>query len=128
MNDYTQREQMIRNYVEAYNRFDVDGMVKDMAEDIVFQNESSGQVSLRLEGLAAFRQQAEQAASFFTMRRQTIRSFQHQEAQTIVNIDYHAVIAVNSPNGWKKGDELTLSGQSIFQFQEGMIVALTDIS
>jgi hypothetical protein len=128
MDNYAQRELLIRNYVEAYNRFDVDGMVKDMADDIVFENVSDGQVNLTSSGVAAFRQQAVQAVHLFTERKQTILSFHHQEALTTINVGYYAIVAADLPNGWKKGDELRLSGQSIFRFEIGSIVALTDIS
>ncbi|WP_255563236.1 nuclear transport factor 2 family protein [Mucilaginibacter sp. 21P] len=55
------REAIINNYIDAYNSFDIDGMMKDMADDVVFENISGGQVNMTLNGLQAFRQQAEQA-------------------------------------------------------------------
>lgn len=124
----TLRETMIRNYLHAYNTFDVNGMVADFDEAIVFTNRSNGEITLRLEGLSAFKEQAEKATSFFSERTQTAQSFQHEADHTETGILYHGILAVDLPNGLKKGEALTLEGISVFTFSENKIVELTDIS
>lgn len=124
----TQRETMIRNYLHAYNTFDVDGMVADFTEALVFTNRSNGEITLRLEGLAAFKEQAKKATSFFSERTQTVQSFHHAENHTEVGILYHGILAADLPNGMKKGEALTLEGISVFTFSGNKIVELTDIS
>ena len=57
-----------------------------------------------------------------------IKSFQHNGNETIVEIDYHAILAIDLPNGLKAGSELNLTGKSIFKFSENKIIELTDIS
>ncbi|QJB30957.1 nuclear transport factor 2 family protein [Chitinophaga oryzae] len=124
-----QRENIIKAYVEAYNNKDVDGMLHDMAEGVVFENVSGGTVTLSIKGRNDLRAQAEQVLPVFTERRQTIRAFRHEGDQAAIDIDYHAVVAIDLPNGLKKGDTLALTGQSVFTFSaEGKIVKLTDIS
>lgn len=122
------QEQIIHNYITAYNSFNIDKMLEHFDEAIVFQNISNGEINMKLEGLEAFRQQAEQAKNLFEQRKQTITSFEHRNNETEVHIDYYAVLAVDLLNGLKKGDELNLRGKSIFQFSGEKIIALTDSS
>lgn len=122
------KEQIILNYITAYNKFDVDTMLKDFDENIVFENISNGEANMRLEGIEAFRQQAEAAKNYFSQRKQTVTSFEHRDNETEVQINYYAVLAVDLPNGLKKGDELHLKGKSIFRFNDDKIISLTDIS
>lgn len=123
-----QRETIIRNYIAAYNHFDIDGMMADFDEHIHFENISAGESSLRLTGLAAFRDQAEQAKQFFSSRQQTIQSFKHTGDETLVEIDFQAVLANDLPNGMKKGDRMHFPGQSVFTFAGNKITGITDIS
>ncbi|MEO0332151.1 MAG: nuclear transport factor 2 family protein, partial [Bacteroidota bacterium] len=69
-------ETIINDYVEAYNNFDVSSMVKHLDDDIVFQNVSEGEVTMELEGIEAFKVQAEQATTLFKSRKQTINNIQ----------------------------------------------------
>ncbi|WP_210461982.1 nuclear transport factor 2 family protein [Rufibacter roseolus] len=124
----TNREEIIRNYIDSYNQFDVDRMVHDFDETIVFENISNGETNLSLTGLQAFKEQAEQAKNYFSSRRQTITSFNHQGNQTEIEIAYSATLATDLPNGLKKGEELNLQGKSIFTFSGDKIIKLTDIS
>ncbi|SEO21991.1 SnoaL-like domain-containing protein [Mucilaginibacter gossypiicola] len=123
-----QRELIISNYVKAYNSFDVEGMLKNLAPSLKFQNISNGDVNMELDGIEAFRSQAEQAVKLFDRREQIIRSFKHTGNKTEIAIDYNAILAVDLPNGLKKGDELNLKGHSIFTFDEDKIVGIMDIS
>ncbi|MBI1780901.1 MAG: nuclear transport factor 2 family protein [Sphingobacteriales bacterium] len=124
-----EREQLIRDYVEAYNRFDVAGMLRNMDDNIVFDNISGGEVNLSVMGITAFKDQAQIATTYFTERKQTILSLKHtDESTTEIEIDYYAVLAMDFPNGLKKGDELKLKGRSVFTFEGDRIVRLRDIS
>jgi NADPH-dependent ferric siderophore reductase len=122
------REQIINHYINAYNNFDVDEMVANMDPSIKFENMSNGEVNMTLNGLPAFIEQAEQAKTMFISRQQTIKSFKQTANQTEIDIVYHAVLAIDLPNGMKKGDELNLTGKSIFKFLGDKINELTDIS
>lgn len=123
-----QREQVIKQYIEAYNSFDVEGMLKDLDENIHFENISGGEVNLSITGVSAFKEQAEKAKAFFTSRKQTITAFRHEAKQTEIDIDYHAVLAIDFSDALKKGDALNLKGKSVFNFLDSKISAITDIS
>jgi hypothetical protein len=122
------KETIVKNYVSAYNSFDVNGMMADMGESIKFENISGGKVDMTLNGLDEFKAQAEQGKNLFSSRQQTITRFIHTNEQTETEIAYHAILAIDLPNGMKKGDELNLSGRSIFKFSGDKIVEITDIS
>lgn len=123
-----QREQIIQHYIDSYSNFDVEGMLKDLDDNVQFENISGGDINMSLKGLSAFREQAEKAKAFFSSRKQSIKNFQHKDNQTEIEIDYHAVLAIDLPNGLKKGDSLNLTGKSIFTFDDSKITAITDIS
>jgi hypothetical protein len=123
----TDREKIIRNYINGYNEFDIDKMVKDLDEAVIFENISNGVINMSLNGLEKFRAQAEEAKNYFSSRVQTIKSYTHHNDDTEIEVDYHAVLAMDLPNGLKKGDALQLHGKSIFRFLDGKIIKLTDI-
>jgi len=119
---------LIKQYVNSYNQFDVDGMIENLHEDIIFENISNGEVSHRTEGREAFQAQAQAALSYFSTRKQTITNWQINGGQVEIEIQYEATLAMDFPNGMKVGDQLNLTGKSTFDLQEGKIVKITDES
>ena len=123
-----ERESIISNYLEAYNQFNIERMVLDFDPNIKFENIGNGEINMTLNGIESFVAQAEKAAALFSSRTQTVREYQHRENETETGIDYHAVLAIDLPNGMKKGEELRMQGRSIFKFSGNKIIELTDIS
>lgn len=123
-----ERERIIQNYIEAYNQFNIDKMIADFDESIVFENIQNGETNLILNGIKEFTAQAEKAKEYFSERKQTITSFIQDEITAIVEIDYYAVLAIDFPNGLNAGQELRMKGKSIFQFLDDKIIKLTDMS
>ena len=124
----TARVNIINNYIDGYNQFDIEKMVADLDDNIVFENIQNNEISLSLKGLTAFKEQAETAKTYFTKRTQTVKSFKHFDNNTEVEIAYKAILAMDFPNGLKKGQELKLSGKSVFDFEKNTIIKLSDIS
>ena len=123
-----EKTSLVKSYVRAYNTFDVEGMLANLHDEIIFKNISNGEVTLEIKGCDAFRDQAMQAASFFSEREQTIENFVFSEDACEIQIDYQAVIAADLPNGLKSGDKIELKGKSIFRFADGKISEIEDIS
>lgn len=123
-----QQKKIIEKYVDSYNRFDVYGMTKDLDENVVFENISNGIVDMRTEGLNEFKKQAESAKQYFRKRKQTIETWEFNDSLVLVGIDYEAILDIDLPNGLKSGDTLKLKGKSIFEFDKGMIIKITDES
>jgi len=122
------QKQIISDYITAYNNFDIAGMAKHLDEHVVFENISNGEVTHRTTGLAAFVDQAETAKGYFKEREQTITSWFFSGHQVKVDITYRGVLQVDIPNGPKSGETRNLTGRSEFDFLNGRIIGLKDIS
>lgn len=128
MKNSEQLSQIIQQYIDAYNNFDVEGMTKDLHDDIIFKNISNGEVNLTTNGKSAFEEQALQAKQFFKTRQQTITKSTFNDESIKIDIDYQGVIAVDLPSGLKENDKIALQGKSIFKFMDDKIIEITDIS
>ena len=124
----TTPKQLVEAYIEAYNRFDVAGMLAPLHDDVVFRNVSNGVVDLTTTGKEAFRRQAEQATQYFSQREQRVTNWQVNGQRVEVAIDYTAVAAIEFPNGLKPGNTLQMQGRSVFEIGNGQIVSIEDIS
>ena len=127
MTDFQRKGQIIKEFIHAYNRFDVEGMLQHIDENIHFENISDGQVTLKTDGLEEFRTQAQQALSYFSEREQRILKMEEKGDWIEVTIDYKATLAIDFPDGSKKGDPLALKGTSMYQFKGDKIIRLVDI-
>lgn len=122
------REKIVNNYIDAYNNFDIERMLVNLDENIKFENISDGVTNMTIQGLTAFKEQAEQAQNLFITRTQTIKSWAHQDNLTEIEIEYNAVLAIDLPNGLKKGENFSLQGKSIFKFSGSKIIELMDMT
>ncbi len=123
------RTKKIFKYLVAYNEMNVESMIADFTDDIIFQNVMNGEKTMELRGIEEFKRQSIEALSYFSEREQSIESIAHNSSSTEITISYRAIAAINFPNGLKKGDEVNLKGKSIFEFSEdGKISRLTDIA
>lgn len=126
LNDRTNK---IFQYVRAYNSMDVENIIADFAQDVIFKNFMNDEQTMHLQGIEEFKKQAIAALSYFSEREQSIESITHAHSSTEITINYRAIAALDFPNGLKKGDEINLEGRSVFEFStDGKIVRLTDIS
>ena len=123
-----EQKQMIESYINAYNDFDLDGMLKDLHHEIVFENITQGKVDLKTEGIDAFKKQAESAKQYFKKRKQLIESWKFTDQIVTVEIDYKGVLAVDLLNGMKSGDTIQLKGKSEFVFKNNKIIGIQDKS
>ena len=121
-------KEAVTAYIEAYNRFDVDGMLAPLHDEVVFRNIANGEVNLTTTGKQGFRRQAEQATQYFSEREQHVANWQVVANRVEVVIDYRAAAAIELPNGLKPGDLLRLQGKSVFRFADGKIISIEDIS
>jgi hypothetical protein len=121
-------EEIIDKYIKCYNAFDIDGMMSVMHENVKFENISDGKVNLSTKGIPALRSQAEKALELFTKRTQEVINLKIKGNKAEATIDFQGVIAVDLPNGFKAGEQIEMSGKSIFRFEENKIIELKDIS
>ena len=122
------RKKAVEDYVKSYNNFDVENMLKDLDENVVFRNISAGKVNLTTEGIAEFREQAGRAVNLFKQREQKIIRLKFGENEVEAEIFYSGIVAVDLPGGLKSGSKIELDGKSIFRFADDKIVEIEDIS
>jgi ketosteroid isomerase-like protein len=126
--DATQAEKLVDSYIEAYNRFDVPGMLACLHPAVQFEHSTNGDVTVRLDGKETFESQAIRAATWFTERTQHVTAFRWQDEQAEAAIDYFAITATDLPNGIKAGTTLQFAGRSVFSFRDGLIAFIQDFS
>ncbi len=119
---------LINAYVDAYNRKDVPGMLAVLHDDIRFENISNTGGTMTLTGKQAFGEQATQVVPIFSTRRQEIVTQIIADDRAAIEINYHAVVAQNLPNGWKANQQIELRGVSIFEGKDGKISRISDYS
>ncbi|MFD7523069.1 nuclear transport factor 2 family protein [Paenibacillus chitinolyticus] len=119
---------LVEKYVEAYNAFDIEGMLLLMQEEIVFRNISNGVVNAVTEGKDAFRQLAGQSKNLFSQRCQTITDYTVKDDRVEVEIDYEGTLAADLPNGPRAGEKISLKGKSVFTFEGGKLLVIEDYS
>ncbi|MBN2416250.1 nuclear transport factor 2 family protein [bacterium] len=124
----TEMRSIVDHYIDAYNRMDVDAMLESVHPHVEFKNISAGVVNASTSGVAELKTLAKQSMSLFSERFQVIESFEVQGSQAVASIAFRAVVANDLPNGLKKGQVLNLSGSSKFEFKDGVISKITDIS
>lgn len=127
MNDSLRRD-LVARYIDAYNAFDIDGMLAPLAPDVRFENWAGGQMTASSEGIDAFRGLAEQGKGMFSQREQRIASLAAHGDGLLARIDWRGTLAVDIPDGPQAGTELALSGESEFGFAGGRIVRIVDRS
>lgn len=127
MNDTLQRD-LVARYIAAYNAFDIDGMLAQLAPDVRFENWAGGEMTASSGGIDAFRALAEQAKAMFSQREQRIASLSAHGDALLARIDWRGTPAVDIPGGPSAGTELALSGESEFGFAGGRIVRIVDRS
>ena len=123
-----EKKSLVESYIRAYNNFDLEGMTANLHERVAFKNISTGEVTLETRGIEAFRNQAEQVLNIFSERQQKIENISFGDDGCEIEIDYRAKLAADLPNGLKAGDEINLTGKSIFRFEGGKISEIYDIS
>lgn len=121
-------KEIIERYIEAYNSFDIEGMLRLLHEGVLFRNYSNGEMDTEVRGIQELRVLAEKSAKIFLSRCQTITDYSFIDDKAEVRIDYEAILSANLPNGLKKGDIIQLKGKSVFEIQEGKISLIEDYS
>lgn len=124
----TEREIAIKEYISGYNSFDIQAMTKHLSLSITFDNIQNDKITMHIEGIEEFTNQAETAKAYFSERKQTISNFVHYPDRTEVDINYYGILAMDFPNGLTKGDSINLNGKSVFYFDGSSITKIVDIS
>ncbi|UPG86412.1 nuclear transport factor 2 family protein [Luteibacter aegosomatis] len=120
------RESLIRAYVEAYNRFDVEGMLATLADGVRFEHHAGGELAVATDGKADFEKLARVGAAMFASRRQTLVSLEEREGRVVATVDFHGEVAEDIPDGPRAGTVIEMRGTSEFGFDGGAIARVID--
>ena len=124
-----EKRDLITRYLDAYNAFDVDGMIETLHPDVEFENVSGGDANTSAAGVEEFRTMAEKAAEIFASRQQTVTSFHvDDEGPVTIEVAYEGTLAQDLPGGVSAGETVRLEGRSTFEFTEGKIRRIIDYS
>jgi len=126
--DTDRAQALIEQFLDAYNRFEIEGMMELVDPEIEFRNVSGGDVDTTAIGQDEFRELAEQSAFLFSSRKQTPTNIQAEDDVVSVDIDFVGTLATDIPDGPKAGEELRVAGRSEFVFRDEKIYRLTDFS
>lgn len=122
------RRALVERYLAAYEAFDVPGMLAALHPAVEFRNVSGGEVTASADGIAAFAQLAERAATLFRSRRQTVTGYAADADGATVEVDYEGVLAADLSPTLRAGDTIRLAGRSTFGFRDGRIARIVDES
>ncbi len=126
--DAEKKQAVIADFLDAYNRFDIEKMIETLHPEIEFKNITNGNVDTAVSGVKEFREIAEESAKLFESREQAVTSMDTSSDGAFVEIAFTGVLAADIPNGPKRGETLNVKGRSEYRFLEGKIVHLTDYS
>jgi steroid delta-isomerase-like uncharacterized protein len=122
--DYHQA--LIEAYIDAYNRFDVEGMLVTLADDVRFEHHVAGDIAVATDGKADFEKLARVGAALFASREQTIVSLRDEGDTVIATVDFHGEIAEDIPEGPGAGTLIDMRGTSTFSFVDSKISRVID--
>jgi hypothetical protein len=120
--------EIVKNFINAYNSFDVESMITYLHPDIEFNNISNGLENARTKGIKEFRELANSSIKIFKEREQTITSYIESGDTVNVEINFRGILAIDLPNGLRFGENLTMKGKSKYVFKDNLIILLVDES
>ncbi|MGZ7134298.1 MAG: nuclear transport factor 2 family protein, partial [Methanobacterium sp.] len=112
-------KKIVDQYYKSYNKFNIDGMIKNIHEDMVFKNIVNGEVNFELKGKEAFKNQIEEAFALFKNRKMKIVEQKFGDDIVENKIDFKGVLAVDIPDQFKKYDLIKVQSKVIFKFKNG---------
>ncbi|MGZ7044241.1 MAG: nuclear transport factor 2 family protein [Methanobacterium sp.] len=121
-------KKIVDQYYKSYNEFNIDGMIKNIHEDMVFKNIVNGEVNFELKGKEAFKNQIEEAFALFKNRKMKIVEQKFGDDIVENKIDFKGVLAVDIPDQFKKYDLIKVQSKVIFKFKNGKIISIEDIN
>jgi ketosteroid isomerase-like protein len=126
--DDDKKHELIEHYLDAYNTFDLEAIMKMIHPDVEFTNICNGHTNTQVSGAEAFQQLAKASEEIFSSRRQIMKQFWTKDDQAFIVLDYEGVLATDLPDGLHAGETVRLKGRSEFTFRDGQISRITDIS
>lgn len=123
---------LVERYLAAYNAFDIDAMLAQLAPAVRFEHHADGFLTVATDGIEAFRTLAERSLQLFVEREQRIVSWEQARvaagSTACAHIAWRGKLAANVADGPDAGEVLTLRGRTDFAFDGERIVQIVDRS
>jgi steroid delta-isomerase-like uncharacterized protein len=120
------RQALIEAYIDAYNGFDIEGMLATLSDDVRFEHHAGDQLAVATDGKAEFEKLARVGAAMFASRRQAVVEMKDEDGTVFVTIDFHGEVAEDIPGGPGAGTVVEMRGSSEFGFAGGRICRVID--
>lgn len=123
------KRDLIVRYLQAYNCFDLDGMISTLSQNIEFENVRKGMSESSSKGIPAFSELTSKAALVFSQRNQTILELEEKEDSVRIHVAYEATLASDlymNDLDYKKGDTFQYDSFCEFFFDEAKICRIKD--
>jgi predicted ester cyclase len=120
--------EVVYDYVEAYNTYDIARMAWHLDECVHFSNTFQGLLNRDTKGLEKFREQALASSELFENRKQEITSLVLKPESITATISFEGIARKNLGQQLRKGESLFISGKSTFEFKNGKVVRIEDVS
>jgi hypothetical protein len=117
---------LIDAYIDAYNRFDIEGMLVTLADDVRFEHHVAGELAVATDGKADFEKLARVGAALFASREQRLLGLRDEGDSVIATIEFHGEIAEDIPEGPGAGTIIDMQGTSEFGFVDNRISRVID--
>lgn len=126
--DKSKIKEIIQEYFDAYNEFNIEKMVALLTDDISFKNTSNGKVILEINGKKSYKHQAESAVPLFEKREMTINKLIFNKDNVDVRLKFKGILGIDVPEDHKKGDKIEDEGRTILKFRDDKIYSIEDIN
>ncbi|WP_413624238.1 nuclear transport factor 2 family protein [Luteibacter sp. Lutesp34] len=120
------RQALVEAYIDAYNRFDIDGMLATLSDDVRFEHHAGGELAVATDGKEEFEKLARVGAAMFASRTQAVTAMEVRGDTLVVTIDFHGEVAEDIPEGPRAGTVIEMTGTSEFGFADGKICRVVD--
>jgi predicted ester cyclase len=120
--------EVVYDYVKAYNSYDIHRMEFHLDEFVHFSNTFQGLLNRDTKGLEQFREQAIASSELFENRKQEITSLVLKPESITANISFEGIASKNLGHQLRKGESLFISGKSTFEFKNGKVIRIEDVS
>lgn len=116
---------MVVDFVEAYNAKDIDKMLADVTQDVMFRHYCDAGVLFKAHDKASFEAALREDASAFAQRSHAVKTSMTMLGSTVLTTQFEAVVAKDLSNGWKAQQDITLPAAAEFQFRAEKIANIT---
>lgn len=116
---------MVVDFIEAYNTRDVEGMLADVTDDVMYRHYCDAGVLFKAGDKGEFEAALHDDLSAFEHRTQMVKTSMTMLGSTVLTTQFDALVAKDLSNGWTAGQSITLPAASEFQFSDDKIANIT---